>query len=116
MKIELTQEQYDELEQIVRDYGGEFRDSYSGRFMYGEKCIGIVHEHDISKQTLLVMSVVTVALRPQIVNDEDTIDPDWIMYELDNLDVRQDSMGMDAITYFPDITLAPGVEDEPIPY
>jgi hypothetical protein len=35
----------DAMEGLAMDLGGEFRDDYSGRGMYGETCVGVVFDY-----------------------------------------------------------------------
>lgn len=67
---------------------------YSGRYMYGANCIGIVSS----------MSAATVMLKIalQIENDREcSLDSVSHFFE----DAREDSMGMDRIVYFPAISI-----------
>jgi len=75
----------------VNPYAG-----YSGRFMYGKTCIGIVGDaRDMMTFTLDVIKVV---------------DPDFEENQDAWRDMRQDNMGLDMIYYWPQIEVE---EDEP---
>ena len=87
---------YETIEETLRafcdDYGYEYRENYSGRGMYGRNCVGIVCECSAID---LIMDLA-----------------DYIMNNFDgyisvrdalNGQVRQDSMGIDTIVYFPGI-------------
>lgn len=65
------------------------RDSYSGRYMYGKSCLGIVVD-DINKAFRFVSYMTD-------------IDPD-IGFELADK-AKLDSMGLSTIVYFPGVTV-----------
>lgn len=64
--------------------------NYSGRFMYGATCFGIVGDTAQFARFMVVLGALT--------HNDDTV--------MDLLDVlREDNMGMDRIYYFPGFTL-----------
>lgn len=79
------------IKTFCEDFGYEFRDDYSGRSMYGKKCVGIVP--DVTYMACLVQLV-------DYLRDEGV----YNAYDLLG-DPRVDSMGMDTIIYFPKIEI-----------
>lgn len=96
---------YSVLEDAAYDAGLEpeeaIRTSYSGRFMYGSKCLGLVHG------TIGELLTFVISLADRVNQDSSDDDLHW----LDG--ARQDNMGMDMITYWPNVTVenAPDMED-----
>lgn len=68
--------------------------SYSGRFMYGKECLGIVTD-DVPKAFLLLGS--SLALQGGRAHT--------LLGELSDTWIRRDSMAHDTVVYFPNITL-----------
>lgn len=68
--------------------------SYSGRFMYGKECLGIVTS-DVPKTFLLLGS--SLAHQGGRAHD--------LLTELSDTWIREDSMAHDTVVYFPDIAL-----------
>lgn len=112
MKFNMSRALYDALEECSEL---DFRDDYSGRFMFGETCFGIVTD-----------SLATVARDFQnalrdVIRDCTSYEPgpDSIADEAQELldtdiftDYRQDNMGLSFIVYFPGITVEPADEEE----
>jgi hypothetical protein len=102
--MQLTQ---DTLKSICEDSGGEveFRNSYSGRGMYGSTCVGIVGS--MSDCMVVIGEVIKSAEgNPGF---EDTVDQ--------LLSFSTDSMGRDVILYWEDFDSLPediGYEEEEI--
>ncbi len=85
----------------VEDREEVLRVSYSGRYMYGATCLGIVGGPDV---LMHFVSDVIPRIDPGFDHDSDAFahaSPEW--YEL-----RWDNMGMDLIFYWPGIQ----VEDD----
>lgn len=72
------EEQIEQLEDIAMNIGGEIYPDYSGRFMYGAKCYGIVCDDPIP----CIEEAAEAGLRG----------------------ARHDSMGLQYIVYWPDIS------------
>ena len=106
--ITLTPQQVQDLEYAMNDADldiDQLRRDYSGRFMYGRTCIGIVGtSRDLMRFALLVM--------PQVVDELQTGDRDVIPQVPEEwLDIRTDDMGRDMIFYWPSVQ-APDQDDE----
>lgn len=82
--MKLTDAQQTLLDATAADAGMEYRDDYSGRFMYGEKCIAV-----IGKQNAFARFMMLVAQR----------DGELAGKLADS--VRVDDMGLDLVYYFP---------------
>jgi hypothetical protein len=78
--------------------------SYSGRGMYGDKCVGVEIDRDMSSFRL--GAAIAYAL-----SESDSDDGPTDVEELTRLRVSEDSMGRGAIVYFPGVKW-PGEEDE----
>ncbi len=87
----MTPERFVELLKYVGK-DGEVPYSYSGRFMYGARCVAINVERNASAFSLLA----GVALAAELDNEGDGDD---VVRILD--DTRQDSMGLDTVLYWP---------------
>lgn len=87
-------EMIEAIKQYAEENDFQFYPDYSGRFMYGAKCIGVVHPEDINMPDDLL---------------------DWMFdtgYELEQEDYSEiteyctkDDMGLDTITYWPNLVL-----------
>jgi hypothetical protein len=75
----------------------DLRFDYSGRFMYGDKCFGIVGDTGCYTKFMMMLYA-----------NPDTQDISWEIVD----DVRTDSMGYDTIFYFPGVTVVDDEEDE----
>ena len=99
--MEISRKLYDRLE----EEGLQVRDNYSGRFMFGETCFGVV----VDNITTAVYDV-SEALR-EIIIAERRDDLDLAKEAADMLEdgklteCRADNMGLDYIIYFPHITV-----------
>jgi hypothetical protein len=82
---QLTSAQFAVLKEACRVVGVEMYRAYSGRFMYGEKCVGIVAP-GAAGATRFIMEVSKTL--PVLAND--LLDAQ-----------RQDDMGLDRVFYFP---------------
>jgi hypothetical protein len=74
-----------------------FRESYSGRGMYGRECVGITgHEDDCRKVIAMVINDARDSMGP---------DSDFDFHGMVDslLDFKRDSMGFDVILYWEDI-------------
>ena len=78
--------------------------SYSGRGMYGRKCVGI--DIDTRNGAWLVATQLALA----IVEMSD--DPGLDIAELADLDVHTDSMGLGTIVYFPTVAWDPVYDED----
>jgi hypothetical protein len=89
-----------ETADIVRNFcldeGYEFYPDYSGRGMYGRKCIGISH-----KDTTAEVITRLAAYLLESVNDDAIENAAAILRSLK--DARQDNLGLGTITYWPNI-------------
>lgn len=90
---------YEALEGAAYDAGLEpddaIRQSYSGRAMYGRECVGLVH-HGQGELIRFALALVR--------QDENA--EEWLP------ETRSDSMGLNQITYWPDVTIEHEEEDE----
>lgn len=77
------------VEDFCEQYDYEFRDDYSGRFMYGALCIGIVCDYPLE---------VLVGLC-QYLSDDGVEDFHEYLSG-----AKQDSMGLSSILYFPGLS------------
>lgn len=76
------------IERFAEEYGYSFRDDYSGRFMFGKRCIGVSGKGDLKMDLFefLVNDGLSVSRARQIINSAST-----------------DDMGLGMIIYFPRI-------------
>lgn len=99
--MEISRKLYDRLEKE----GLRVSDNYSGRFMFGETCFGVVVDNIAT-----AVYDVSEVLR-EIIIAERRDDPDLAKEAADMLEdgklteCRTDNMGLDYIIYFPDITV-----------
>ena len=99
-----------QLVEVIEEAGFEAR-SYSGRAMYGRDCVGVELDRGDSGFSLAAK---LCAAAPDCLSEEDALD---FVDGLSRLDVREDSMGLGGIVYFPRVDwpedLSPdGEEDE----
>lgn len=75
------------LEKFAEEYNCEFTDNYSGRWMFGRKCIGVEGKGDLKYDLFefLVNDGMSTTRARQIINEAKT-----------------DNMGLGMIIYFPD--------------
>lgn len=100
--MEISRKLYNRLE----EEGLQVRDNYSGRYMFGEICFGVVVDNIAT-----AVYDVSEALREIIIaerrDDLDLAKEAADMLEDGNLtECRTDNMGLDYIIYFPHITVA----------
>jgi len=88
--MELTKDQLDALEDFCEENEYDLRDNYSGRFMSGRGCIGIVTDDN----------PFDVAMRMVEAAEYDENFPLEVFKEAQP---RMDSMGLSSIIYFPRI-------------
>jgi len=77
------------IEMFCREYDYCFYSDYSGRFMYGRKCVGIVCDNIMECLVQLCCYLVAegVDLQPNLL-----------------LPIQYDNLGLQLILYFPNIT------------
>lgn len=90
--MKLTQDQFIEFQELADEIGGEVYENYSGRGMFGRKCLGITVDNDCRSLFSLGREV---EIRQVEFGDM-----------MNNVVV--DSLGRNYIIYFPSIE---GVED-----
>lgn len=101
----ITRQQAEDVLDNFTDIGGELpreqalRDSYSGRGMFGKQCLGFV----ISPSSILLFGM--AMYQALSVHDDDGIADDQLAVDMGQA-AQTDSMGTDAIVYFPGWTLA----------
>lgn len=84
---------YEEMKELIECAGYEPYDGYSGRFMYGQQCLGMVCDDPVGAILDLI---------EQAVNDGDDMDElREIIATLRNY--RSDSLGLSTIVYWPSI-------------
>jgi hypothetical protein len=83
------------VSEFCDELGYDFRPHYSGRGMYGDTCIGIVHA-DASFEVAMQMAVFIV----DRAEDTDDAVNTLLLFE----GARYDNMAGDVITYWPRIT------------
>ena len=92
----------DEDEYDMGEEALDFRYDYSGRFMFGERCLGIVGS--IETISRFLQQLAFEAGRAAALNMED--DPSLVLYNAMSLrGARQDSMGLSTIMYWPGVQL-----------
>jgi hypothetical protein len=96
----LNQGQRDLIFNFCEDNDYRLRENYSGRFMYGSDCFGIVTEQGVNPVGM-GMKLATV-----LVDNEQ----EELLARL--LSPRQDNMGLGTITYWPDIQWGEGVDPD----
>lgn len=97
---------HDELANYMDDLSEVYKD-YSGRYMYGQTCVGWVHNSgSIRFGAALFQAIVSVAKDNPDSSDEllsMAHNENW--YGITNFigGAREDSMGLGTITYFPNL-------------
>jgi len=105
--VEISRKLYNKLQSV----GLRVIDNYSGRFMYGKVCFGV-----IVGQLATALYDVTEALRRIIITSH--TDLDLAKEAADMLEdgklteLKTDSMGLDYIIYFPHITVEEEYEED----
>ena len=101
--MEITKAKFMEAVSYAEDnHDIELRESYSGRGMYGQTCIGVVGEPSGLDEFELALSLLTVT------DDlDDEVNGHTVLNALvDVRDMRrEDSMGMDRVYYYPGLTV-----------
>ena len=82
------------IREFCEDQELDYREDYSGRGMFGSRCVGIVCDNPLS--TLLELFAF-------IVDSDDGISGDEVQYTLGK--PEEDSMGMRNILYFPKLRM-----------
>lgn len=82
------------IREFCEDQELDYREDYSGRGMFGSRCVGIVCDNPLS--TLLELFAF-------IVDSDDGISGDEVQYALGK--PEEDSMGMRNILYFPKLRM-----------
>lgn len=109
----------DTIKQVCHESGIEFCSDYSGRAMYGDRCIGIVGS--VSECTKVIAIVIqnlneelfdnAVSMGDHNVNEVYDF-KSYVQSSISELlDYRMDSMGYDYIFYWPDLTCADEEEE-----
>lgn len=106
---------------LCLNYQVEFRNTYSGRGMYGRQCIGIVgHRREINEALAALIkgmnSAICRAARNSDTDEEMVETVDNMQDEFDrNIDrlfqFQEDSMGLDIIVYWADLQPIEGYDE-----
>lgn len=112
--MELAHELYSELADCVG--GGEGRlTTYSGRGMYGDRCIAVIGGvRDLLSMWSGLHYMINVRRQDDAglaeIADSDDLERVMVMM---GADAREDSMGLDKVYYFPNVTVAVVPTDRP---
>lgn len=99
------------LEDALNQTDVELRENYSGRGMYGDTCIGVVGDQDALEVFEQELAKAATLAKYEDHHPTDYSDPEAVIEtfieELHNVAAsrRTDSMGMDAIWYYPRLTI-----------
>lgn len=93
------------LIQALEQAGYDVRD-YSGRRMFGDRCVGVVVERGTSEFRL------AAELAIELISLHEDGEAQDVLEELARLEVRGDSMGHDSIIYFPEVRWSGGGEGD----
>lgn len=109
-----TNHVYDWLVQAVaEDESGNITvQSYSGRGMYGRRCLGFVTRQFTSP--LVIAAVFTDYIRKNLQNGGSQVDACDMLDMVSDLftnDVREDNMGLGGVVYFPNVAWQSHFED-----
>jgi hypothetical protein len=88
-RLTLTSDQVSLMEDFCDQNGYEFREDYSGRGMYGKSCIGFVTEESAFRFGISLGEYLTD-------QGEECLFRSFV-----DASVKEDSMGLDTIIYFP---------------
>jgi hypothetical protein len=88
------------LRKTIEDDGATLYHNYSGRAMFGESCVGLVHS-DSTYCVSMVMSHVHQLNNKNIQSDVDVEDISSLIKVVSQ--ARIDNMGLDYIIYYPDV-------------
>lgn len=92
------------IKERCEDFGEvDFRNSYSGRGMYGKQCVGITGSETAC---MSLISAVIVALVDEVEADEFPAAVDTLM------SFSRDNMGLDIIVYWPQIAPLDNEDDK----
>lgn len=82
---------------------------YSGRCMYGRKCLGVTTDNPTAAVTYIIGAVLSNLrdIPEEELPSEELIDCMERVIDQLGMGSRTDSMGLDSILYWPDITLTP---------
>ena len=83
--------------------------SYSGRAMYGSRCVAITVDLNQSDQTVGPLLGVRLA---QLWMDHGATDLDALEHFLGRYDQRSDNMGLGYVIYWPEMTWPADVEED----
>jgi hypothetical protein len=107
------------LQQLVRDaceQSGDvnFRNDYSGRFMYGKRCIAITSNRN---DCMLVIAGAITGLREKLMTVQMGSNAEEQYKVFDEgvrtlLDFKEDSMGLDVVLYWPTLGSLDDHEEE----
>lgn len=107
---QITQEQLDEVTSTMLTDNPDVRDDYSGRFMYGERCVGVVGTPGVEIEFAYRVAVVLAdAELAEFEEDEDLVVAhqelvgEIILWLSENM--RSDNMGSEMIYYWPALTV-----------
>ena len=92
-----------------RDGDVHFRNSYSGRMMYGKSCVGITGSFD---NCMAVIADTISALAAELFDSDDHEFHKFDDYVSTLMRFRMDSMGLDSIVYWPDLEPLPDENED----
>lgn len=99
---------YHVMQKFADDYGVVVSNDYSGRFMYGRKCVSVegseAEIQELFKAVLLEYHQSWVEAENQRMGDHEFNLPDILYEELLDLllvNYKTDSMGLDIVVYWP---------------
>ena len=97
----LTQEEYETLDECLGSFGEITR--YSGRAMYGAKCLGIIADNETRALFNLGIAL----------SEHNSTEANTLVAILTRAEFRADNMGRNsAVVYFPSIQLPDGVLED----
>lgn len=99
--MEISRKLYDRLE----EEGLRVSDNYSGRFMFGETCFGVVVDNIATAVYDLSESLREIIITESRNNQDLAKEAADVLEDGKLTECRTDSMGLDYIIYFPDITV-----------
>jgi hypothetical protein len=89
---------FDVIMQTIEDL--ELRgQSYSGRGMYGRRCLGVTLDRDSGMNQLEFVANLAASLAEMADRDEDAQDALYLIQG----NIASDSMGLGSVVYFPDV-------------
>ena len=96
---QLTEKQIEILQDFANNNNISFVEEYSGRGMYGETCIGFSGNID-----LFTLGFNLAQYLLDVEDDDDDDDSEILLSEIFYDGSELDSLGLDTIVYFPDVT------------